>query len=115
MIARVQATRDESPESEIFYSKNESEPLVDMICRVASGYKAIQVTIQVQHDAATETIQALVDNLNLNETEHLTIVYAVPKCRYNEFSTNPAILLLDVPELAEKVKILHVAIDNDEQ
>eukprot|EP00550_Attheya_septentrionalis_P010248 CAMPEP_0198288484 /NCGR_PEP_ID=MMETSP1449-20131203/6965_1 /TAXON_ID=420275 /ORGANISM="Attheya septentrionalis, Strain CCMP2084" /LENGTH=587 /DNA_ID=CAMNT_0043986629 /DNA_START=175 /DNA_END=1938 /DNA_ORIENTATION=- len=112
MIARVRATTDES---EMFYSKNESEPLVDMICRVASGYEATQVTIQVQQDAATEKIQALVDNLNLNETEHLTIVYAVPKLRYNEFSTNPVNPLLDAPELAGKVKILHVAIDDDEQ
>jgi hypothetical protein len=112
MIARVRATTDER---ELFYSKDESEPLVDMICRVASGYEATQATIQVQHDAATEQIQALVDNLNLNETERLTIVYAVPKLHYNEFSTNPVNPLLDAPELAGKVKILHVAIDDDEQ
>jgi hypothetical protein len=84
-----------------------------MICRVASGYEAKQVTIKVQHDAATENIQTLVDNLNLSETQRLTIVYAVPKLRYREFSTNSVDPLLDEPELADKVTILHVAIGID--
>eukprot|EP00978_Attheya_sp_CCMP212_P000870 scaffold1886_cov36-Attheya_sp.AAC.1 len=43
MIARVKAATDET---EMFYPKNESEPLIDMVCRVSDGFEATQVTIR---------------------------------------------------------------------
>lgn len=52
-----------------------------MICRVADGYLAVQVTIGKQHDAATKKIRTLVRHLDLQNCDRLPIVYAVPKSR----------------------------------
>jgi hypothetical protein len=49
----------------------------------------------------------------MSATEHLTIVYAVPKSRYNAFATDPVNPLLDSPELANIVTIVHVAVDDE--
>uniref|UniRef100_A0A7S2UNA2 Uncharacterized protein n=1 Tax=Attheya septentrionalis TaxID=420275 RepID=A0A7S2UNA2_9STRA len=112
MIAQVKAA---TGETEMFYSKNSSEPLIDMVCRVSDGFEATQVTIRVQHDAEAAKIQALVNSLDMKETEHLTIIYAVPRSRYNDFVTDPVNPLLNQPALARRVTIYHVAIDDDEQ
>ena len=40
----------------LYYSRDESEPLIDMICQSDRGFLAIQATIQTQHDAATNKI-----------------------------------------------------------
>lgn len=67
MLARVKAT---TYETEMFYSKNEREPLllIDMIRRVSYGFEATQVTIRMEHDAAVAKMRALVNSLNLGAT-----------------------------------------------
>ncbi|KAL3923652.1 MAG: hypothetical protein SGILL_001537 [Bacillariaceae sp.] len=105
--------KDKKDKGEMVYSKNEREPLVDMICRVDNGYEATQATIQVTHTVRTQQIRTLVDKLGLSATEHLTIVYAAPKSRYNAFATDPVNPILGFPELANIVTILHVAVDDE--
>ena len=111
MVAQVKM----AGEMEMFYSKNESEPLIDMICWVENGFEATQATIQVTHDAKVAKIEALVNSLNMQETERLKIICAVPAICHKDFSTNLVNPLLDHPELAHKVSICHMAIGDGEQ
>ena len=97
----------------LFYSKNESEELTDMIMRVVGGYLAVQVTIQKKHSASPDDMRSLVQALNLQHHERLTIIYVMPKSRLAAFETSPVNPLLEAPDLAENVVIYHMAIDDD--
>lgn len=104
----------ESDSNIMFYSKDESEELIDMICRFDGGFLAIQVTIQQKHTAKVEQIWKLLNALGpLPDGKKLIIVYAVPKNRLSEFETTPVNPLLDDPRLVKLVEIYHVGIDDD--
>mmetsp|Transcript_6781 Transcript_6781/g.18953 ORF Transcript_6781/g.18953 Transcript_6781/m.18953 type:complete len:633 (+) Transcript_6781:153-2051(+) len=94
----------------LFYSRDESEPLIDMICRFERGFLAIQVTIQPTHTAKAAAIRELLDALNLSDNEKLVIVFATPSNRLKNFKTAPVNPLLEHQDLAEKVEIHHVGI-----
>ncbi|MEM1008466.1 MAG: hypothetical protein AAGJ35_05630, partial [Myxococcota bacterium] len=81
------------------YSRNESEPLIDMIFRVENGYDAIQATISKKHGAAADKIRTLKRELNLKAGEKLRIFFAVPSSRYRDFVTDPVNPLLDQADL----------------
>ena len=81
------------------YSRNESEPLIDMIFRVEGGYDATQATISKKHGAAADKIVKLKHELNLKEGEELRIFFVVPWCRYQDFVTDPVNPLLDEQDL----------------
>lgn len=91
----------------MFYSRNENEPLIDMICRVNGGYDA---TIRESHDGETEKIRTLAAALDLARGEKLRIFYGVPSCRYGKFEISPAVnpLLLQ-PDL-DNVFLYHVSV-----
>ena len=109
----IEAVKEDSLKQSLFYSRNESLPLVDMIWRVDGGYDAIQATIRKEHDAAVGMLQGLVSALKLREDERLRIFYCVPSCRYESFVTNPVNPLLDESVL-DNVSIYHVRITSDE-
>jgi hypothetical protein len=96
----------------MFYSKDQAEPLIDMILRVGGGYDAIQSTVGKKHGSATEKIKALKAELNLKDTETLRIFFAVPEDRYADFVTDTVNPLLDEPELLN-VRIFHLSIGSD--
>lgn len=93
----------------MYYSKNESEPLVDMVYRVNDGYHAIQATISRKHNAETEKIRTLKNKLGLKSHEKLRIFYAVPSNRYNQFETKPVNPLYSQEDLND-VHIYHVSV-----
>lgn len=95
----------------LFYSKDEFERLIDMICRIDEGYLAVQVTIRKQHDAGVDKIDRLVNDLALGPGKKLFLVYCLPQNRLADFETSPVNPLFGRPDLAEKVEIYHVAID----
>ena len=107
----VESVRNDSKKEFLFYSKNESEPLIDMIYRVDGGYEAIQATISKKHDAARDKIENLKNGLDLQSDQTLRIFYAVPSVRYNEFATTPANPLdTDVYDFSN-ISIYHLSID----
>lgn len=112
VINLAESVKRTASDDTLFYSKDESEPLIDMICRFDRGFLAVQVTIRRKHDAETAKIAALVNALALGEGEKLVIVYAVPQNRLAEFETAPVNPLLGQTYLAEKVEIYHLAIDD---
>ena len=109
----VDAVKKDSLKQSVFYSRNEREPLIDMIWRVDGGYDAIQATIRKDHGAAVEKIQNLVSALQLKEGERLRIFYCVPSCRYEGFATAPVNPLL-AKNVLDNVSIYHVRITSDE-
>ena len=98
----------------LYYSRDEAEPLIGMIFRFDGGFMAIQVTIRTQHVAATAKIRDLVAALSLADNEKLVIVYAVPCNRLQNFETTPVNPLLGHPDLAKKVEIHHVGIQDEQ-
>ena len=79
------------------------------------GYDAIQSTVAKKHDAATEMIVSLKNQLNLQDTEALRIFFVVPEPRYKEFDTNPVNPLYDIEnrrpfQQLENVHIFHVSV-----
>ena len=96
----------------MFYSKNQAEPLIDMILRVGGGYDAIQSTVGKKHGSATEKIKALKAKLDLKDTETLRIFFAVPEHRYADFVTDTVNPLLNEPELSN-VRIFHLSIGSN--
>ena len=93
----------------MFYSKNQSEPLTDMIFRVDGGYDSIQSTVGKKHGATPDKIGALKTELNLADGETLRIFFVVPESRYAGFLTDPANPLYDQDAL-QNVHIYHVSI-----
>ena len=103
----------------MFYSKDESEPLIDMIWKVDGGYEAIQVTIRKDHGAATDKIRTLKNELGLTDEERLRIFIVVPSPRYSEFVTNPVNPLYDPVNKCAcqdlmNVEIFHVGVSGGE-
>ena len=104
-----ESVRTDETKQFMFYSRNESEPLIDMIFRVEDGYDAIQATISKKHGAAADKIRTLKRELNLKAGEKLRIFFAVPSSRYRDFVTDPVNPLLDQADLSE-VSIYHVGV-----
>jgi hypothetical protein len=109
----IAAVKADHSHQYMLYSRNEREPLIDMICRVNGGYDAIQATVRVQHDGETEKIRKLVTDLGLMGSQRLRIFYAVPSCRYGTFVTNPVNPLLHQSDL-NNVFIYHVSVTANE-
>ena len=109
----VERVRNDPTQSNLYYSKDEFEPLIDMIYRVDDGFEAIQSTVSKSHDAKPEKIRSLATKLRLGSNEKLRIFYAVPSPRFSEFVTNPVNPLLDQPDLAN-VSIFHLSISGDD-
>lgn len=105
----VQAVRDDQTQEKLYYSKNENEPLVDMIFRVDGGFDAIQTTISKRHSCNVKEIVRLKHDLQLDDAATLRIFYAVPLCRYKEFVTEPVNPHGNLPG-HDNVRIYHLAI-----
>lgn len=93
----------------MFYSRNESEPLIDMIWRVDDGYNSIQSTVGAKHGAARDKIRSLKTELNLKDEETLRIFFGVPGTRYKDFVTDPVNPLYAQEDL-NNVQIFHVSV-----
>ena len=98
----------------MYYSRNESEPLIDMICRVDGGFDAIQSTISPTHKAQAKKIRELKADLGLDDNSTLRIFYAVPLCRYAGFLTDPVNPLLSEQDL-DNVRIYHIGVSGDDE
>ena len=103
----------------LFYSKDESEPLIDMIWKIDGGYEAIQATIRRDHGAATDKIRTLKNELGLTDEERLRIFFVVPTPRYGEFVTDPVNPLYDPVNKGAyqdlmNVEIFHAGVAGDE-
>lgn len=105
----VETVRTDQTQLNLYYSKNESEELIDMIYRVDGGFEAIQSTVRKSHDASPDKIRSLKTKLGLGENETLKIFYAVPSPRFAQFVTDPVNPLLDQPDLGN-VSIFHLCI-----
>jgi len=108
------SVRKDTRKEFLFYSKDQSEPLIDMIYRMDDGYEAIQATISKTHDAARDKIEVLKNALDLQSDQTLRIFYAVPSLRYDEFKTEPVNPLdpLDTNEYDfSNIFIYHLSID----
>jgi hypothetical protein len=110
MIAAVRS--DETTEN-MYYSKNEREPLIDMIFRVEDGFDSIQATISENHKGEAEKMRTLKRELGLGAGTTLRIFYAVPFSRYTNFLTSPDNPLLEQADL-ENVVIYHIGVSDDE-
>jgi len=93
----------------MYYSKDESEPLIDMIFQVDDGFHAIQSTVRTSHDGDADKIKNLQEELQLGSGKNLKIFYAVPLTRYGKFVTEPVNPLLGRPDL-KNVFIYHVGV-----
>lgn len=94
----------------LFYSKDESEPLIDMIWKIEGGYEAIQATIGKDHGAATGKIRTLKKELGLTDEETLRIFFVVPSPRYKDFVTNPVNPLYDLDTKGAYQDLMNVEI-----
>mmetsp|Transcript_20683 Transcript_20683/g.47963 ORF Transcript_20683/g.47963 Transcript_20683/m.47963 type:complete len:194 (+) Transcript_20683:1-582(+) len=109
----VETVRTDQTQLNLYYSKDESEELIDMIYRVDGGFEAIQSTVRKSHDASPDKIRSLKTKLGLGENETLKIFYAVPSPRFAHFVTDPVNPLLDQPDLGN-VSIFHLCISADD-
>lgn len=107
------SVRSDRSQQNMYYSKNESEPLIDMIFRVNNGYDAIQSTIATVHGGGTAAIRKLKTDLGLADNETLRIFFVVPWCHYSKFETTPINPLLDEQSL-NNVFIYHVGVSSNE-
>jgi hypothetical protein len=102
----------------MFYSRNDSEPLIDMIYRVDDGFVAIQATIGKTHSCQVSKIRELKTALGVGKNCVLKIFYAVPSARYEHFVTTPVNPLNDQDDLND-VSIYHIGVSdisaNDEK
>jgi hypothetical protein len=105
----IEAVRKDETLKNMYYSKNESEPLIDMIFRVDGGFDSIQATISETHNSETEKIRTLKKELGLGEGKTLRIFYAVPWSRYKNFVTSPVNPLRQQVDLGN-VLIYHVGV-----
>eukprot|EP00978_Attheya_sp_CCMP212_P033979 scaffold140115_cov44-Attheya_sp.AAC.6 len=105
MIGTCQTGR----ERVIYYSYNESEPLVDFMYKVGQCYYAIQVTIHEDHDCGGEKLENFFAELTLQEDEELNLVYTVPDGIFKRFVTKP--VAPKIPESVDgQVYVLHAEI-----
>ena len=109
----IAAVRSDETQQNMYYSKNEREPLIDMIFRVEGGFDSIQATISENHKGEAEKIRTLKQQLGLGVGMTLRIFYAVPLSRYKNFVTSPVNPLLDQADLGN-VLIYHVGVSDDE-
>jgi hypothetical protein len=71
----IEAVRTDETLENMYYSKNEREPLVDMIFRVDGGFDSIQERIYGTHNCEAEKIRTLKTDLGLGEGMTLRIFY----------------------------------------
>ena len=109
----AKSVREDETKEFLYYSKDESEPLIDMIYRVDGGYEAIQATISLEHDAARNKIEDLKNALDLQSDQTLRIFYAVPSVKYAQFVTKPANPLDTDQHDFSNIFIYHLSIDDD--
>lgn len=109
----VVSVREDQTHNHLYYSKNEREPLVDMIFRVDGGFDSIQATISKKHDCETEKIWRLKTELALDDSATLRIFYAVPLCHYAEFVTEGVNPLFSHQDLSN-VRIYHVGVSGND-
>jgi hypothetical protein len=109
----IEAVRTDETLENMYYSKNEREPLIDMIFRVHGGFDCIQATIFETHNGEAEKIRTLKTQLGLGEGMTLRIFYAVPWSRYEIFVTSPVNPLLEQSDLGN-VLIYHVGVSAKE-
>mmetsp|Transcript_4729 Transcript_4729/g.6846 ORF Transcript_4729/g.6846 Transcript_4729/m.6846 type:complete len:111 (-) Transcript_4729:518-850(-) len=95
----IEAVRTDLTQSNMYYSKDESGPFIDMIFRFNGGFVAIQSTSAITYSAKSDHIRELKDGLDLANTETLRIFYGVPASRFQQFETKPINPLLDQPDL----------------
>ena len=76
----------------ICYSQNQSEPLVDFMYKEGKNFMAIQTTIAGRHNCHVDTMKQFLDRLALPEDGGVTvtIIFAVPDSRFEQFATQPA-------------------------
>mmetsp|Transcript_21989 Transcript_21989/g.51810 ORF Transcript_21989/g.51810 Transcript_21989/m.51810 type:complete len:638 (-) Transcript_21989:137-2050(-) len=107
---------NDATQDSFYYSKDESEVLIDMIFRVDNGYHAIKSTILKTHDAEHTKILALKRKLNLRNDQTLRIFYAIPSSRYAEFVTDPVNPLFsdsaNVQQALANVIIYHISVSS---
>ena len=84
----------------------ESEPLIDMMCRVDDGFHAIQSTVRTSHHSDADKIKKLQEELQLVPGTKLKIFYASQSTRYKQFVTDPVNPLLEQPDPRMKKKHL---------
>jgi hypothetical protein len=88
----VQAVRDAEP-GIVFHSCNDSNPLLDFIYKTQTGteilYTAVNPTVGLSHDAASDKIASLAVALSIGKHIKLRLVYAVPMAIFQSFTTKP--------------------------
>lgn len=105
----IEEVRTDTSQNFLYYSKDEREPLIDMIFRVDDGFHAIQSTIAKSHKAKADKIRTLKERLQLGDGSNLRIYFGVPTSRFEEFVTDPANPLLDESDLSN-VYIYHISV-----
>lgn len=108
----IDAVRSDQTQQHMYYSKNESKPLIDMIYCVNDEYHAIQATIGKEHDTALSKIRNLKMALGLGQGKKLQIFYAIPSSHYGDFATTPINPLFGQNDLTN-VLIYHVSVSFD--
>lgn len=73
----------------IFHSHNESEPLVDFMCKFGKVHYAIQVTVSAVHNCSKDKVEAFLSDLKLLKGETLNFVCAAPDGEFGRFTANP--------------------------
>mmetsp|Transcript_6775 Transcript_6775/g.18938 ORF Transcript_6775/g.18938 Transcript_6775/m.18938 type:complete len:528 (+) Transcript_6775:3-1586(+) len=104
MIGSCKAGR----ERVIYYSYNESVPLVDFLYKVGNCYYAVQVTIHEDHDCDAEKLENFLAKLDLQADEELNLVYTVPDGVFKRFVTKPVVPI--IPDVGGEVFVLHAEI-----
>ena len=109
----IAAVRNDETKENMYYSKNEREPLIAMIFRAEDGFYSIQATISENHQCEAEKIRTLKRELGLGVGMTLRIFYAAPLSRYKNFATSPVNTLLEQADLGNVV-ICHIGVLDDE-
>lgn len=109
----IAAVRNDETKENMYYSKNEREPLIAMIFRVEDGFYSIQATIAENHQCEAEKIRTLKRELGLGVGMTLRIFYAAPLSRYKNFATSPVNTLLEQADLGNVV-ICNIGVSDDE-
>ena len=100
VLNMIEEVRTETSQNFLYYSKDKSEPLIDMIFRVNDGFHVIQSTIAKSHRAKADKIRTLKEQLQLEDGSNLQIYFGVPTSCFEEFVTDPVSLLLDELDLS---------------
>jgi len=117
VLNMIEAVRNDTTQQYMYYSKHESEPLIDMIYRVNDGFHAIQSTIAKKHDAEAQKIENLKMALQLGDGANLHFFYALPSSRFGDFRTDPVNPLLTAPDGLDltNVHIYHISVSGTDQ